>query len=258
MARFDKLEFGVSRETPGDLTAPRRSNLDASHWMKQADENRRTGHYENALKYYSRALEDDKSLVDGWVGQVQMLVIMEEYKEAELWSRKALELFPANGELLAGRAQAYCRMANLKQAHALCDSATRQSGQSAYRWLVRGEIMVVGKQDTDRHCFDKAQQLDSDWLVPLEIALVYLYYRHRSKALNRVRRAVEMAPDHYYPWYVQGTCQFELGLDTHAQRSFQQCLELCPRHADAESRLAELQRGNWSPGRILRRIFRRS
>ena len=58
--------------------------------MNKADQSRRAGLYENALKFYSRALELDRSLVAGWVGQVQMLVQLEEYPEAELWSRKGL------------------------------------------------------------------------------------------------------------------------------------------------------------------------
>jgi tetratricopeptide (TPR) repeat protein len=257
MARFDKLEFRGGRKAPPGPTEPPRSERDEAYWIQRAGEARRAGLYENALKYYSRALEHDKSLVDGWVGQVQMLVLLEEFPEAELWSRKAMELFPSNGELLAGRAQAFCRMADLKQAHALSDGAMQQGGQSAYRWLVRGEIMVAGRQNTDVHCFDKAQQLDADWLVPLEIALVYCYYRCPSKALGRARRAVETAPDVAYAWYVQGLCQFELGLDLHARKSFRQCLDLCPRHADALARLSEMQRRGWSLTRLLRRLLGR-
>ena len=107
----------------------------------------------------------------GWVGQVQMLVQLEEYPEAELWSRKGLELFPTNGELMAGRAQAFCRMGDMKQAHALCDGSLQQPGQSAYRWLVRGEIMVAARQNMDRYCFDKAQEAGrrlarSPWRLP--------------------------------------------------------------------------------------------
>ena len=56
------------------------------------------------LRFYSRALEEDKTLIVGWVGQVQMLVQLGELKEAETWARKALELYPNNPELLAGRA----------------------------------------------------------------------------------------------------------------------------------------------------------
>ncbi|NLE38342.1 MAG: tetratricopeptide repeat protein [Pirellulaceae bacterium] len=258
MARFDKLEFNPNREPDPDLNGPRHSNLDAVDWLKRADEHRRVGHYENALKYYSRALEEDKSIVDGWVGQVQMLIQLDEHPEADLWSRKALELFPSNGDLLAGRAQALCRMADLKNAHAACDGAIAQSGQSAYRWMVRGEIMVAGRQETDGYCFDKAQQMDSDWLVPLEIALIYLYYRSWNKALLRARRAVEAATDCYYPWYVQGNCLFKLGLEEPARKSFRQCLELCPNHLDARGRLTEMEVGKWSVTQQLRRWFRRS
>ena len=85
---------------------------------------------------------------------------------------------------MAGRAQAFCRMGDMKQAHALCDGSLQQAGQSAYRWLVRGEIMVAARQDMDRYCFDKAQELDPDWLVPLETARIELYYRKPSRALH--------------------------------------------------------------------------
>lgn len=255
MARFEKLEFdstaaageGTAKQTPADR--------DQTEWLPQADDQRRTGNYENALRYYSRALEGDKSLMGGWVGQVQMLILLEEYPEAEMWSRKALELFPANGDLLAGRAQALCRMKDLKQAHVLCDGSLGQSGQTAYRWIVRGELLVAGRQDTDRHCFDKAMQIDGDWLVPLEIALVYLHYRAHSKALNRVHRAVEKVPDQHYAWYIQGLCQYELGLLRQARQSFGRCLELCPRHADAERRLADMERPAWPTLRSIRRLF---
>src|SRR5689334_12227259 len=86
---------------------------DERHWLRLADADRRNGLFEGALRYYSRALELDKSLVTGWVGQVQMLVALGEYPEAELWSRKALELFKNNAELLAARAQALCRTGDL-------------------------------------------------------------------------------------------------------------------------------------------------
>jgi Tfp pilus assembly protein PilF len=117
--------------------------------------------------------------------------------------------------------------------------------------------MLARKQDTDRHCFDKAQQLDADWIVPLEIALVYLHYRQPSKALARAKRAVEKAPDQYYAWFVQGRCQVLLDQSQPARQSFERCLELCSRHAEAQTRLVELNNRGWSPTRLVRRLFRR-
>ncbi len=258
MARFDKLEFdgkkdpGETREEPLEI---RRDEVD---WLKRADQQRRTGFYENALKYYSRALELDKSLVEGWLGQVQMLVFLQEFPEAELWSRKALELFPNHGDLLAGRAQALCRLGDIRRAHEACDGALKQSGMSAYRWTVRGELMIAARQSTDQACFDKAQQLDGDWLVSAEIALVYLYYRNPSRALPRARRAVETASDQYYAWLIQARCQLELGFDAAARESLGHCLDLCPGHADARQMLAALEQSSVnSLGRWLRGLFRR-
>jgi len=246
MPRFDKLEFEGSAASGADPEPPpivQRQDID---WIRRADQDRRRGFYENALKYYSRALEIDKSRVSGWLGQVQMLVLLQELPEAELWARKALELFPAHGDLLAGRAQALCRMGDRRRAHEACDGAMKQSGLSAYRWIVRGELMLASRQATDQHCFDKAWQLDRDWLVPLEIALVGLHYGNPSRALPRARQACESAPDQPLPWLVLARCQTAMGLAAPARESLQHCLDLCPGHAEARQQLVELQQPSLS------------
>lgn len=255
MARFDKLEFGSERQA--GLTDVPSLRDDKPDWLREADTQRRNGQYENALRFYSRALEDDRSLINGWLGQVQMLILLDEWPEAELWSKKALELFPSNADLLAAQAHAVCRQGSLGRAVELSDGSLKQSGSSSYRWLVRGEVMVARKQDTDRHCFDKAMQLDSDWLVPLEISLVYLHHKQPAKALARAKRAVEKAPDQYYAWYVQGKCQIRLEQPQAARQSFQRCLELCPRHVEAQAHLTELDNRGWSPTRLIRRLLGR-
>jgi tetratricopeptide (TPR) repeat protein len=255
MARFDKLELESGSSRQPEKEPKKKTAREQVPWLQQAIEERRCGNYENALRLYSRALEDDKSLVNGWLGQVQMLVVLDESVEAELWSRKALELFPGNGDLLAGRAQAMHRSGNTPQALSLSDASLKAIGQSAYRWLVRGELMATAKQETDRHCFDKAAETDKDWLVPLEIARVYLYLGMPSRALEWSRRAVEKAPDRYFPWYVQGETEYELGLEAPAAKSWNRCLELCPNHTEAQQRLSALDQGGWSFSRIWRRLF---
>jgi tetratricopeptide (TPR) repeat protein len=257
MARFDKLEFTPPPKPDVDRPDANPDEYDAARWMQEAERCRESGLYENALKFYSRALEKERLLVEGWVGQVQMLNFLDELPEADLWSRKALELFPAHGDLLAGRAQARCRMGDLKQSYSLCDAAFKSSGQSAYRWMVRGEILVASRNAKDAFCFDKARELDGNWLVSLEIALVYLFHRKPGKALPWSRRAVETAVEQPYAWYVQGCCQFSLGFDKQARQSFRRCLDLDPRHLQAGAKLVELDRVAWSPFRFLRRIFRR-
>ncbi len=227
------------------------------NWLKKADQERRAGEHENALRFYSRALEEDKTLIVAWVGQVQMLVQLSELKEAETWARKALELFPNNPELLAGRAQAQCRLAESEAALATLDGAFRQPGQSAYRWIVRGEVMLESGLDPARHCFDKAVLTDADWLVPLEIARIYLFYNHPAHALIRSKQALDKAADQPIVWYVQGLAQKELGMDSVARTSLQQCVQLCPKHGEARQLLVQLAvGGGWSLKKLWRRVFR--
>ncbi len=253
MGRFDKLE--VSAEQPDERQSSKAENARRDRsWLEQAIEERRCGHYENGLRLYSRALEEDKSLVTGWLGQVQMLIFLDELVEAELWSRKALELFPGNGDLMAGRAQALGRHGDLTQALSLSDGSLKQSGQSAYRWQVRGELMAATRQDTDRHCFDKAMQADLDWLVPLEIAGAYIHLDLPGRAVERVRRSIELAPERYYAWFLQGRVERELGMST-AAKSFRRCLDLCPGHVEAARCLRELEQSGWSLKQMWRRIF---
>jgi tetratricopeptide (TPR) repeat protein len=255
--RFDKLEFDRPPPEPSGSQPALRIEKDEKYWAKLADDNRRTGSYETALRFYSRALEIDKTLVAAWVGQVQMLVQLGEYPQASLWSQKALELFPSNGDLMAGQAQAECRLGNVKKAHALSDGSLRQRGESAYRWQVRGELMVSGRQRTDRHCFDKAQLADSDWLVPLETAIIYCHYKSYGMAQARAQTAIEKAPSAYYAWYLLGVCQSKQGFETSARVSLQRCLELCPRHQEALSRLSELDRPRWRLSGLLGRLMGR-
>ncbi len=253
MARFDKLELQPADDLPPEWRQAKREPTD---WLTEADRERRIGQYEAALRYYSRALESDKSLVVGWLGQCQMLVELGEHKEAELWSRKALEMFPNNGELLAAQAQAMCRDGDTEAAVAMCDGAIKQRGQSPYRWLVRGETMLASGLDPSRHCFDKAVQLDADWLIPLEIARIYLYHNQPGHGLTRVRDATEKAGDQPYAWFIFGQCQYELGMFRPAGISLQRCLQLRPQFGEAHELLTKLaQGGGWTLKRIWRRIF---
>lgn len=253
MARFGKLEYDNERSGPRSGRPEGTQGATVSP-ADQALEERRCGHYENALRLYSRALEDDRSQVGCWVGQVQMLVQLGESVEAEIWCRKALELFPGNGDLLAGRAQAMGRVGDVVAALVLSDGSLKAAGQSAYRWQVRGELMVMSKQETDRHCFDKAKQVDPDWMVSLESARSYLHLKVPSRGLERIRSAVERAPDRYFAWYTQGEIELALGFESAARTSWQRCLELAPGHVDAERQLLGLNSG-WSAGRIWRRLF---
>lgn len=260
MARFDKLEFDDDEPlSPGNAGGPEAAQeKDEHHWLAQAEHQRSIGLHENALRFYSRALELNRTLVPAWVAQVQMLVQLREYPQASTWSQKALELFPNHADLLAAQAQAQGRMGDVRKGNALCDAALRQRSESAFQWQVRGELLLASKQGTDRHCFDRAQILDNRYLVPLESGLIYMHYRAYSKAQQRLRVALERNASSFYAWFLMGICQQEVGMVDTAARSFEQCLELCPGHTEAGLQLAALQNASWKLSHVFRRLFNRS
>src|SRR5215510_6228954 len=143
--RFTRLEFdeeGRKRESELPQSVEGTPPRDAQHYASLAVEAAQLGRFETALQMYTRCVRDDRTMIPAWVGQVQMLVQLEEYAEARLWSDKALELFRDNGDLLAAKAQACLRQGDEATGMALSDSSLRSQGTSPWRWEVRGEALV--------------------------------------------------------------------------------------------------------------------
>lgn len=96
MTRFEKLEFNDGQGEKPDTapSAPKPARPLDVDWMAKAEEQRRAGLHENALKFYSRGLEQDRSQVAGWLGQVQMLVLLDECPEADSGPARRWNSFP--------------------------------------------------------------------------------------------------------------------------------------------------------------------
>src|SRR5215213_4878430 len=103
MSRFGNLEFG---ENPRAGAEARAQNKDEAFYLREAGDFFETGRFEQALRSYAKALEQNPKSAAGWTGQVRMLIELGEYKEAKLWAEKALAMFPREGELLAAKAVA--------------------------------------------------------------------------------------------------------------------------------------------------------
>ena len=261
MARFERLEFdrGARRANRSDRRR-RSTESDQEEWMRKADDHRRRGLYENSLRYYSRALELDRSLLAGWVGQVQMLVLLGEYPEAELWARKALELFKGQGDLMAGRAQALAR--HRRPHDRRWSSPTPRSGRRGARptagWSaasccsrpatsVDQPLLRQGRPGRPRLARAPGDRTDLPALRAAE--------QGRSSAPARPSRR---RPDSFYAWFVQGRCEQALGLRPARRRSATSAAWSCRRATSRRSRkLAELDNQGWSLSQGLRRLIGR-
>ncbi|MBU0641494.1 MAG: tetratricopeptide repeat protein [Planctomycetes bacterium] len=245
--RFANLEFEHEHE-PEQVPRRRQQHnappQQAPELLARAHAACRWGEFEAALRLYTRTLTEDRAAVPAWVGQVQMLVQLDECREARMWSDKALELFRNNGELLAAKSQACARLNDIKSALACSDAALQAPGSSPWRWEVRGEALLAKRQSHYEQCFQRALiEPAADWFDRVVIARIHAFYGRVTNALHLLNEAVAMEPTHGFIWHELGYCQRKLGLLPAAQTSFERCLEIRPDYQPAQAALDELTSG---------------
>jgi len=241
--RFANLEFEdeQDRSSSEALEHLQLQAQGARNFLAEANEEYRWGRFDAALRLYTRALHEDRTAIRAWVGQVQMLVQLDECHEARVWSDKALELFRNNGELLAAKAQACTRLNDLKAGLACSDASLQAGGSSPWRWTVRGETLLAKGEPHHEECFRKAlAEVTAEWFDRVVIARVYMFYGRVTNALWYLKEAIELEPSRGYIWFEMGNGQKLLSLDAAARSSYQRCLELRPDYREAQGALLEL------------------
>lgn len=260
MSRFESLEFDDPTKVKSSSTGTPIRN--AAYFRRLADRDFLNGRLEPALKNYSKALEQDNLVFPCWLGQVRILIELGEYKEADVWADKALELFPEHPELLAAKAIACCRTGLLDKAMAYSDNAASGRGVTPYVWITRGEVLLRRRSKMAEHCFSQAlsacEHREARGLVHLEISRLLRHHRRFTKALLHANEAVQLLPRYAVMWLELGRCQAALNLED-ASQSLQQALELNPRCAQARQILDDLRSQGLGARmkRSLRKIFRR-
>lgn len=255
--RFTNLEFEAPRE---EERAKPRSQTEAElqgSLVARARDAEGWGRFEEALRLYTRALGENRALIPAWVGQVQMLVQLDECHEARVWAGKALQLFRQHGDLLAADAQAAARLRDLKTARQLTDAAMQAGGDTPWRWIARGDVLLARGARLATSCFEKAvQHAAAVWLDYVTVGRVCQYYRRYAAALQYIKQALVQQPEHGYPWLLMGECQYALGMAGPARDSIGRAAELAPEWAAPRAALQAMERGGgwWSWGRRLRRV----
>jgi tetratricopeptide (TPR) repeat protein len=245
MDRFSQLEF--------DETVPERKSSqgeairDAGYFHREAVKCWLAGDYELALRNYSRVLERNSTIFDGWAGQVLMLIELGEYHEASVWADKAMELFPEHPELLALKAVACARDGKLEKAIAYSDNSINKDNITARVWLARAEVLFDRKSPVAENCIKKAVSGTGKVgpVIRLEAGRLLRRKGSYSDALGYLREVVKSFPKSALVWYELGCCQAKLGLSEGAV-GLRQSLKLRPGWSEAREALIRLERrGFW-------------
>jgi len=253
MTRFSSLEFddaGYQPERRGSGEEIRNEE----YFYQQAIRSFLHGEFELALRNYSRALEANSQFLAGWAGQVRMLIELQEYKEAMMWSDKAMELFPEHPEFLSYKAVACFRDARLGEAMAFSDNAIGKDNPGPWAWLARTELLIKNNRRIAETCIPKAVSCAGQEaaLIRLEAGRILLRYGLYTSSYEFLSAAPRDFPKSAIAWLELGRCQRMLGY-TQAKTSFQQCLLLRPDWRTAERELSKCETGFL--GNFFRRWF---
>jgi len=255
MGRFSNLEFDEDERLGQPLEhAPVK---DQKYYLGLAHRRFEQGKFENALRFYSRALEFDAQLSDAWLGQVQALLELDEPNEARVWADKGLEQFRNHAEMLAAKGVALARLGELDQAMALSDAALAEKGGNAFRWRARGEVLLAREDRNEDFCFGKAMAAaPGDWFEPLAIGRVYAFYGKDAPALRYFEIAAARQAESAFLWQNFGGCLERLGMTARARKAYASALAVDRECDGAKEGLVRLD----SQGVItrIRKWFRRS
>ena len=236
MDRFSQLEFGEKRpEKDHSQGEPVR---DSNYYLKVAMKYWLAGDFEVALRNYSRVLEQNNLDIEGWIGQVLMLIELGEYKEALIWSDKALKLFPEHAELLATKAIACSRDAMGDKAVAYSDNSITKDDVTSRVWLARAEVMMSRKSQVMEGCISKAISCagKKSAIIKLEAARLLRRKGNYSAAIGYLNEVIEAFPKSALVWYEYGCCQAKLGLPQ-AKAALEQALQFHPDWDEAKAAL---------------------
>ncbi len=240
MSRFNNLEFQSDPERAGLLSqeGPR----DETHYLAEAQRAYVRADFEQGLRHFARALEENPRSAAAWTGQVRMLTELQEYREAKAWADKALEHHPNHPELLAAKAVALGRLGDLDEAMALSDAAFEERGSSPYLWLARADVLLARGESRADYCLEKAVGLaPHDWFFAWLAARVRKFYRQFAGALKLLQQAIAWDAGQFVVWLDLARCQAELGCLAVARESFRQAIDLNPACNEAHTGLNHLR-----------------
>ncbi|MCE9583707.1 MAG: tetratricopeptide repeat protein [Planctomycetes bacterium] len=229
MGRFSNLEFEPGEERHEERRQEE-TPRDEKYYTAMARDAFRDGRFENALRYYSRALEFDARMGEAWLGQVQALIELDEAHEARVWADKGLEQFRNDGELLAAKGVAFGRLGDLDKAMELSDAALEEKGGSAYRWRARGDVLLARNDRNEEFCFSKALAAagPQDAWEPLSIGRVYLHHGKWAPAVRHFEMATDRNSQGAFAWAELGRALARLGMAERSRLAFKNARDIDP------------------------------
>ena len=273
MSRFSKLETGATAVPKSDAPAigQRRDRAarnaaqptdemvyDHAYYQAEGDRLFALGSFEQALRVYSRAIQSEAAQVTPWLGQVLCLLMMGQAKEAMVWVKRALELFPEEARVIALQGSTYAHQGMVQRGIGCSDVALQKSSTDPLVWVLRGEVLSMAENRNAQFCFVKAMEMRAAGEARIPMLIGQLLFKQRKWALaaEYLTTAVGESPRNETAWVALGQAREKLGADEAAFTAFETALQLNPQNQAAETGKSRLSHTPLLL-RLARRLFGR-
>ena len=202
------------------------------------------GFFAEAADVFERATRYDRAHYDAYVGRTEALILSGEDEAAARVANDALERYGRNCQLGAARGHVFLHQQDLQNARTCTDIATRNAPESAYVWVIAGEVRVAQHDalKSAMDCFARARAAAEPWdHTPLRIALALLEWGQLEHARRSLDAILKVKPDLALAWILLGDA---LKL-TDDQRDWRECYR---RAAELVPELEPVRRAlGWKP-----------
>jgi tetratricopeptide (TPR) repeat protein len=168
------------------------------------------GFYEDGLACYARVLRHDGYNLDGWIGQIRILVDVGRHEAAAYWSDEAAKRLGWSDLLRNAKAFALASGGMIGEAKEIINVPVR-ADETPMIWLLRGEVFLKIKINFFQRlftpykgigrmgaffCFLKALSPDpDDSFLNQRVGLAYLLTGDAVLGSKHLRVSLNMAPD---------------------------------------------------------------
>ncbi len=202
----------------------------------------RFGAFEQAVRLYRQALEeqpDDSAL---WANLGRVHQALGHHDEAVAHLRRALDLEPNRSGLHHDLGVSFMALGQLDLALASFDEALRLDGNDPKVHQSAGFArMKKGDPAAAAACYRQALELDpDDPSLAYHLATALCSLGEKDQALDWCRRAVELRPDFAEAWLTLGRVSEALGDSTAAAHCLERAAQLRPDDPEPKSALAAL------------------
>ncbi len=192
------------------------------------------GMYDEALKWYDKAIEKDPDNVEAWNNKGFLMFIKGLYKEALHYYKKALEIDPNYKEAWYNRGYAHHAIGKLRIAVADYWHALKIDPRDEVAWNNMGNALYnLGRYMESIPYFMKAVQVNPNYEIS---------WNNIGNALNKIglhreslpfhEKALSINPKFDYAWHAKGHALCELGDYENAFECLENAIELNPEYGE--------------------------